>query len=383
MKITIIDPHHAIGDYRTDGSKKYFIHGWGVEFIKKYKPNIYITNIRQYLKIRKFFKDINENINDYIIYFAPLSKQPILRRFIKNKKGTGEFNISSFSRKSLYSNTDVLLYMNGGIYTDMSLFKEFNGLKIYHIMDPQYLARELGKYLDIAGIDYLLGYNSYDKHSDFVKLLYPGFENRIIGLPFGYGSMWNVITPFEKRKNKAILTGTMETFEYVKNSSYYEYVYDYYNYFNTKYNSMHEIRYIIDRDISYFSDCIDSKIHHWPKKDNFIKDVVAEFNKYKFFINDESLLNFCPIRTYEGIAAGCVMLAHDTTCYEEWGFKDGLNCIKFDRVEEIPEKIKYYLKNTKLLDKIRKNALDFVKCNYNHQSIADLLYEKIHNAYSK
>jgi len=359
MRITLIDPHAFSGFYMYNRNRKYNLHGYYIEFIKKYRPSIYITKAREYFSVRKFFKEINEKIDEFKVFYTPLSK------------------------RSLYSQTDVLIFMNGGVYSDLSLFKKFNGIKFYHIMDSQYLARELNEFLAHAGVDYLFGYNSYDKHSEFVRLMYPSFQDRIIGIPFGFAPVWKVETPFEERRHKALLSGTMETFQAVRNSDYYSAVADYFRFFSSKYNSMHEIRYTIDRDIPTYSHYVDSKILHWPKKDNFIEDVIGEFNKYKFFINDESLLNFCPIRTYEGIAAGCVMLAHEATCYNEWGFKDNQNCIMFNKIEEIPEKVEYYLKNERSLEKIQKNGFEYVKTNYNHVAIAKMLYNRIKGLYSE
>jgi len=212
--------------------------------------------------------------------------------------------------------------------------------------------------------------------------MYPSFENRIIGIPFGFDPAWSVVTPFEKRVGKAFLQGTMETFKSVKAEKYHDDVLDYFQYFHEQFNSMHETRYLIDRDVSRYADFIDSKIRHWPQKANFIHDIIVEFNKYKFFINDESLLNFCPIRTYEGIAAGCVMIAHAESCYEEWGFIDGENCIMFSNVEDIPSKISYYLENPEKLNVVQQNGRSFVADNYNHSAIADMLYDRIQSTYS-
>ncbi|MGR3303183.1 MAG: glycosyltransferase [Candidatus Scalindua sp.] len=369
MKISIVDPHKHRGFNRYSKNIPYSIHGYMIEFIKKYKPNIYLTRKDSYSEVIDYFKDL--------------------------KIETDRLNIllPSIFNRSLYRNTDVLIYINGWCGSDPAILRKFNGLKMFHIMDPQYHASELNEFLVNGGVDYLLGYNSYDKHSEFVRLMYPSFQDKIIRIPFGFAPKWKVITPFKERKSRAILAGTMETFEAVRKSDYYKKVIDYFHYFSPKYNSMHEIRYLIDRDISQYADYVDSKINHWPH--NLFEDPTTcpdrkknwtdneEFNKYKFFINDESLLNFCPIRTYEGIAAGCVMLAHEATCYAEWGFEDNLNCIKFNRIEEIPERIEYYLKNEKLLYAIQENGIKFVKDNYNHVSVADVLYKNIYNAYSK
>ena len=341
------------------GDIKYNLHGYYIEFIKKYKPSIYITKARDYFSVRRFFREINEEIDEFKVF------------------------CTGFSKRSLYSQTDVLVYMNGSVYSDLSLFQKFNGLKLYHIMDPQYFAREVNEFLVRAGVDFLFGYNSYDKHSEFVRLMYPSFQDRIIGIPFGFAPDWRVRVHFEERKHKAILSGTMETFNAVRNSDYCNAVCDYFRFFSAKYKSMHEIRYMIDRDIAAYSHCVDSKMLHWPKKDNFIEDIIGEFNKYKFFINDESLLNFCPIRTYEGIAAGCVMLAHDSSCYEEWGFKDEQNCIIINKINEIPDKIEYYRNNERLLKKIQRDGLGFVKSNYSHVAIASMLYDRIRGLYSE
>ncbi|MFC1896010.1 hypothetical protein ACFL0Q_05055, partial [Thermodesulfobacteriota bacterium] len=225
-RITLIDPHAFSGFYMYNRDIKYNLHGYYIEFIKKYRPNIYITKARDYYSVRRFFKEINEEIDGFKVFYT------------------------AFSKGSLYSQTDALIYMNGGVYSDSSLFKKFNGIKIYHIMDPQYLARELNEFLVHVGVDYLFGYNSYDKHSEFVKSMYPSFQDRIIGIPFGFAPVWTAMNLFKERRHKALLSGTMETFKAVRNSDYYDPVSDYFRFFSAQHNSMHETRYMIDRDIA-------------------------------------------------------------------------------------------------------------------------------------
>jgi len=358
LKITILNPHFHKSHFRNNKTTRYDIHGYYIEFIRKYKPSIYLSKKFYYSELCELFDDTGLNIDEF------------------------DINYPTMFQRSIFSNTDVLLDMNGGgivsTHPDyIQLYKKFNGLKIFHIMDPQYFAKELNAFLLKSGIDYLLGYNTYDKHSNFVRQIYPSFINKFIGIPFGYAPVWEKQIPFKRRKNMALLSGTMETFSRVKSSKYYKQVIDYYNFFHSSFNSMHEIRYLIDKNIEMYKKEIDSKINHWPEQNNYIEDIVGEFNKFRFFINDESLLNFCPIRTYEGIAAGCVLIAHEATCYKEWGFIDGKNCIMFNNINEIPDKIHYYIDNEELLKKINNNGYDLVTNNYNHKSIADKLYKAI------
>lgn len=342
--VALVDPHETLEYYRFGA------HNYIIEFLRKYRPHIYLSRFKDLFKLRQFLRDIGSQPNHYKIHY---------------------------SKNSLFECCNVLAYLNGGVHADASLFRDFPGLKIYHIMDPQYYARELNEFLMSTNIHYLMGYNSYDKHSDFARMMYPTFGGKILGIPFGFSSPWRMTVPFSERKDMAILSGTMETFEKVRIDKYYHAVKDYYDFFSNRFNSMHEIRYLIDRDIANYSGFVDNQIHHWPAKDNFKKDVVAEFNKYKYFINDESLLNFCPIRTYEGIAAGCVMIAHRASCFEEFGFVDGRNCLMFDDVNDIRKIIARYNLDRDGLSEIQRNGIEFVVTNYSHDKIADLIMTKI------
>lgn len=362
MRITIINPTSLIFAF----GHQWKAHNYFSKYIQTYKPNIYLTDLKKYLVLPAFCQKTDTKFSD--------------------------FNLVT-TIKSIKRNTDVLLYPWGIGDGDIwrlekikRIFRGFDGMKVFHVMDPQYMAARCNEMLDACGVDYIMGYARHDRHSSFFRNMHPKYNGRVIGVPFGFNDDWVVRKPFNERQTRCLGTGTVEPFDSDIIISAKEKLQEYLDCFSKDYHCVHELRYLVNRDSWKYRDVIDCKFHDKNiKNQNYVKDVVGLFNDYKMFINDESLMNFPPIRTYEGIAAGCVMVCNENSCYTDYGFQDKINCIMFKKYDlsEMLEKIKYYLfDNPEELERIQKRAVKFVRSRFNHASIADLMHSKLKEAFN-
>ena len=349
MKIAVIDPQNLVVFFGSN------VHAYIVEFLKRYRPILFLSGYKYIYRFLRFMRSARLNISDFEVIFT---------------------------LGSLNSRADVLLYLHGGVYKYSKYLRKFSGLKIYHLMDAHYLAREINELLENCGVDYVMCYSRQDKHSSFFRKMYPSYIGKVIDIPFGFKSMYIETKRFSDRLSKCLGTGTLEPFEVYKGTTYAKRTKDYLDYFSDM-HSIHELRFLLDKNSAKLSDILDCRFHHYPQKDNYIEDIVGTLNSYKMFVNDDSLMNFPPARTFEAMACGCVMVCQDCDCYTDYGFIDGKNCIKFQKydLDDFRDKVMYYLKEQEKLERIQKEGTKFVTENYNHGSIADLMYRKIAEKY--
>lgn len=362
MRITIINPTSLISSF----GYQWKVHLYFAKLIQKYNPAIFLTDPKKYLALGLFCFKTNTKFSD--------------------------FNIIA-TMEGIKSNTEVLIYPWGigdgnekRLNRIKQIFRCFDGMKVFHVMDPQYMAAQCNEMLETCGVDYIMGYNRHDRHSSFFRKMYPGYVGRVIDVPFGFNDDWKVRKPFYQRHNRCLGTGTIEPFEsdIIENTK--ERLQDYLDYFGEDYHCMHELRYLANEAQEKYHDVIDCKFHDKNiKNQNYVRDVVGLFNDYKMFLNDESLLNFPPIRTYEGIAAGCVMVCNENSCYTDYGFQDKINCImskKYD-LSDMVKKIRYYLfEKPEKLEEIQKRSVKFVRSRFNHAAIADLMHSKLKEVFN-
>lgn len=300
-------------------------------------------------------------------------------KLIKNKINPLRYQYI-FNAYKLNQNADILISFNEPFYfKNYQPPKEFNGLKIWHVMDYVYRASESVGILKKTNVDYLIGYTKQDVYGDFYKYYFVDYIGKTIPLPFGYGKRFICKNSFEKRANKVIALGSVNPVNdpLVKSGDLDEYVNFHQDIFWT-----HTFRQIIRENIDKLQDIVDSKLPILPSTKNPSYDPVEELNKYTMFINDEGIMNFPPARTYEGIACGCVMVASKNPIYEDLGFIDGVNYIGFEKnsLEDFRKKVEYYIAHPDKLQVIQKNSLELAK-NYTHEKVAAKLYEDIEKLY--
>ena len=328
------------------------INGWILEFIKIYKPAIYISHVRYIPRLLHFFLRFQLNPLDY--------------KFI-------------FSLKDLNASVDVLVCFNGFPYLERNKpIKDFNGLKIYHLMDYTYFPTISNEILQGAGVDFVFGYARYDKYCEFFQKKYPFYQNRVIPVAFGFASRFQEIFPFKERKNKVIALGAVNSFvDPIHNIDAFEELNQFYLKRGEKFT--HKFRHVLVENETQLSDIMDSKLPHFPKVKDFDYDIVQIFNQYKMFVSCESLQYFPPAKSFEGPACGSVLVCSEHPCFSDYGFEDGVNCIKhreFD-LNNFQDKISFYLNNLDKLEEVQKRGTQFVRDNYTHQKIAQYVYSKI------
>ena len=225
------------------------------------------------------------------------------------------------------------------------------------------------------GVDFLMAYSRADLNSPFFDKYFPNYHGKVISVPFGYGKRFKCEIPFEKRENKCIALGSVNPVRdpLMAEESLKEYI----SYYATEEYS-HPIRRAIVENLNMWQDCISSRLPVFPETKNPKYDAVKELNNYTMFINDASIDNFPPARTYEGIASGSVMVAEDLQIYRDLGFINGENCILFEHrdYDQMIQKIRYYMQNPEELMAIQKKSITLSK-KFSHVNVAKELYDRI------
>lgn len=346
MKIAIHNPQFIFQDQTRN------FNGYNFEFLKNHTDIIFLSKPWHIFKYKKRLKELGLDIDKF--------------EFI--------FSISTLNKKA-----DVLLSFNGVPYIKyFAPPKRFTGLKIWHTMDYVFKASESNKILVENGVDYVMGYTRHDLYCPFFQKYYANFKNRVIAVPFGYGKRFDEITQIKNRNKKILGIGSINP---VKDPLVEESILDeYINFFDEKF--AHTIRAMFREKEYELSDIFDSFFPSNGKTKNPDYDPVELLNKYMFFINDATIMNFPPARTYEGIACGSIMIGDNHECYKSLGFVDNSNCILFNYdkngkyLEEIKNKILDLINNENKILEISQNAKKLSK-QFTHSNIAALLYIKI------
>lgn len=333
------------------------IHGWVLDFITRVKPILYITHARHLPRLLHFLYKAKLNPLEYHIVF---------------------------SLKKLKSEADILVCFNGMPYLEHNRPpKDFDGMKMFRILDYVYFPRESYHILREAGVDFLFGYARHDEYCDLFREYYPYYLGRVIPVPFGYAERFIPRKPFEERKNKVIALGSVNSFIDPIHTI------DDFKELNTFFlkrgeRFMHKFRRMLVENENGLSNIMDNKLPHYPKVKDFGYDIVEIFNEYKMFVSCESLLYFPAAKTFEGPAAGSVMACSDHPCFTDYGFRDGVNCIthkQFD-INDFREKVSYYLNNLAELKRIQEEGTRFVRERYSHPKVAEFVYDQICEKYN-
>ena len=330
------------------------VNGWIIDFLKLYKPVLYVSRPQYLPRLVHFFYRFRLNPLEYTIVF---------------------------SAKQLSSVADVLVCFNGLPHLESNKpVKEFQGLKIYHVMDFTFFPSLSNKTLEEGGVDYVFGYARHDRYSDFFQKYYPGYGGKVISVPFGFAPRFKELIPFGQRKNKVIALGSVNSFvDPVHEVEGFQELNEFFLKRGEKF--MHKFRrMLVEREASLVN-IMDSKLPHFPQVKDFGYDIFQVLNEYRMFVNCESLLYFPSAKTFEGPAAGSVLMCSTHPCFSDLGFEDGVNCVKhkeFD-MQDFREKAEYYRNNPEQLEEIQKNGTRFVRENYNYKKVAQSVYSAIQN----
>jgi hypothetical protein len=242
-------------------------------------------------------------------------------------------------------------------------------------MDYVFKAQNAIDALVRGGADFVMGYARHDLYCDFFKKYYSFYSEKVIELPFGSGSRFKSIVPFEQRENRCIALGAVNP---VDDPLCNPRTIDEYRCFYQNKKWTHEFRRQLVENEKELGGLVNSRLPHFPETKNSSYDPVMELNQHRFFVNDEGLLNFPPARTFEGMASGCVMVASENPIYRSLGFKDGENYISFKKndLNDFRCKLEEYIKSPKKSNMLHLKGIELSK-NFTHTAIADRLFSQI------
>ena len=336
-----------------------------------------------------FEGDITQNFYGYQKYYTQKYAEVIythklrtaVRYRLKLKKLNMQNNVKIvISERKLNKYADVLIGFN--TYRDKTNgVEKFNGIKIYDIRDHHMQVRRVQHFLETAGVDYLIAGGQLDQHSTFFNREFSRYNGKVLSIPYGYAERFKEVKPFGERINKAVGLGSINLVnDQRQNVDDMKPVVDFFR----GRTWTHETRAYIALHADEFEDCIDSFFPSVEQQKDFSYDAVERLNQYTMFINDAGNFNFPAIRTYEGIACGCVMVAAENPIYEELGFIKDVNYIAFaeNDFDEMKQKIRYYMENKAELEEIQKNSLKLAKL-YSQELVADRLQEKVKSVFTR
>ncbi len=339
MKLAIQNPH------RTAGYGDIGIHNYVVDFIRNERPIIYLTKKLFYLDWLRFVRKNHLTLEDYTVIF---------------------------SIKTLNANADVLLNFSGQTTVEENAMpKDYAGLKIAHVMDYMSQATENHAALRAQGVDYVFGYATHDKHCAFFQTYYPSYVDRVIPVPFGFHPRFTNQKPFAERARMVAALGSVSVFGSRLHGVPFREAVDFFL-FKQHEPFMHKFRRMLQEREREFAHVMVSRLPHYPQESDFKYDLVAELNAYQLFTSCESLFYFPAAKTFEGPAAGSVLVCSEHPCFTDLGFQDGVNCIthkEFDTAD-FRAKVEAALENQEKLAAIAHAGTALVRERYSHSAIA-------------
>jgi len=346
LKIAIHNPQFIFQDQTKN------FNGYNFEFLKNHTDIIYLSKPWHVFRYKKRLKELEVDASKFDFVFS----------------------IDTLNKKA-----DVLLSFNGVPYVKhFTPPKKFKGLKIWHTMDYVFKASESNRILVENGVDYVMGYTRHDLYCPFFQKYYAEFKDKVIPVPFGYGERFDSNKVIDERIKKILGIGSINPIidPLVKESILKEYI----DFFKMEWG--HPIRAIFRKNERELSDIFDSFFPSFDKTKNPNYNPVELLNKYTFFINDATVMNFPPARTYEGIACGSIMIADNHDCYKSLGFRDNYNCILFNYdddgryIKELHNRIINLINDEKKVSVLSQNAKQLAR-QFSHKSVATELYIKI------
>ena len=252
-----------------------------------------------------------------------------------------------FSARELNRRADVLLNLNTMYMPNLGTefctgLKRFDGLKIFHVGDYywNHPGSVFNSYLTQFGVDHLFGYGMHDRYCAYFRHVFPTFEGKVWGIPFGFSPRFVETNPFDNRLNKMVAVGSVNPFRPLQSAVH--------NYRETAHFYpdecwFHKFRRMLVLNRERLGDVMDSRLPVFPAIKDFGYDIVAVFNQYKMFVTCESIFFVPGAKVYEGPACGSTLICADHDCMREYGFAHGQNCIMYDQydIEDLRAKNPY------------------------------------------
>jgi hypothetical protein len=342
MKVVFQNPQ-LLSDTWTSG-----INDYAVEYLRRHRPAVRIWPLH---RLRKWFL--------------------FLRR--KQLPMTGWRYV--FFERELRS-YDVWLSLSGCscIQADPPP-RHFNGLKLYHVMDFSFWAELAYSQLRACRVDCLLGYARHDQWCDFFQTLYPDYRDRVVPVPFGFGSRFESRKPFAERAHKCSVMGAVNPVRDPLSDP--SAIADYAKFY-ADVQWAHPMRAAVRESLAGLEGIVANFMAIPPATKNLGYNSMTELNNYQLFLNDDSIMHYPPARTYEGTACGAVMLCSDHPCYHDFGWQPGVNCLahRYADLASFQETALSSLKDQPALAAMQAASVAKARC-FTHPSVADGLHQLI------
>jgi hypothetical protein len=353
MRIAVQNPGFLFLDQRRN------FDGYNFEFFTRFRPAIYLTGWK-----------------------STVSRGWKWRRRLRElglEPGSFEF---IFSPRELRRKADVLLCFNqAACLPPNQPPRAFDGLKIWHVMDFNYRASDCYRALQTGGVDAVMAYTALDRHCAFFQHYYPGYVGRTIPVPFGFGPRFEPKTPFAERIPKVVAMGAINP---VDQGAAPPSPLDEYAAFYREHRFSQAWRRRLAENEERLAGILESFLPKFPEISRPGDDPVEMLNRYALYANDDSICHFPPARTYEGAAAGAVMVAPDHPCFRELGFEHGVNCLLHRPmdVDDFAGQVGAFLQQPERLAEVATRGCEMVRSQYTHAAVAGRLHAEIARRYA-
>lgn len=336
MKVVICNPHRQD---RLAG-----IHGYISEYLKRYRPAIQITSPKE---MRLWLGYLKSNRLPWLGW-----------RYIFKEHQLKQY--------------DMWMCFAGSVDAARMPMPptDFNGLKLYHVMDYVYDAPAAGNALQTAGIDYILAYANVQNWCPCFKAAYKNYLDRVIAWPFGYSDRFSCTQKFEKREKKCSVMGAVNLVNpEPEDASLHLYRASY-----ADQKWAHPLRQLVRENTAELAKHVESYLPPEGSRVRLDYNSPMELNRHQLFLNDDSVMHFPPARTYEGMACGAIMVGQSHSCYSDYGFEHGINCIlgKINKPVDLSNLLSDSFNSKDELLEIQKRSLQHAR-KFSHSALADRL----------
>jgi glycosyltransferase involved in cell wall biosynthesis len=335
-----------------------------------------------------------------------LAKLEIYIWVILNK--INPFKIKVLSKISKLQSDDILLiFLYGSLMSTgrseegekvvKELIKELKSskaLKVGHLTHFMYDAKLAGINTQEAEIDIFIAENNLKKNSPFFNKYFAWYDKDVSVLPFVAQKRFKNNTPFSKRVNMAVATGTLpfpikniEFIDFFKTSDIHpmrRQIYENRNSLKSLIKSyifeMGENKKSKNFKINLINKVFNYLFSHFQNKQTsyFAFDIVELYNSHTMFVVPEEINGLPGIGFIEGLMCGCVLIGKSDAYYEDLGFIDGVNFISYDgTLNDLVNKITFYQNNSNLLEGISIKSYEFVKSNFNENIVSSIFIDNM------
>jgi hypothetical protein len=296
--------------------------------------------------------------------------------------------IKLITKASDIKNSDVLvtfLYLNftcqNGNLSDHRLllnndFSKIAAFKVVHFSHFNYNSKYASQNLRLVNFDLIIAENNLLENSQYFQHYFNWFNKDFLVVPFVPKERFRIITPFFKRKNKAVATGTI-TLPMDQ---------DFINFFG--HSDLHPMRTLIFEQKEKLYNYIDSFISPIIEKDKnkqsdsqkkyFSFDIVQKYNEYMMFIVPEEISGLPGIGFVEGMKCGTAFIGKECKMYSDLGLINGINYIGYDgTIEDLINKIIYYQNSAEELEKIALCGFNLMQKEFTKEKIGYKILNKV------